>query len=352
MLDKIRKFWEAIYFPIKDKVKNPYALMVEEPSFDTVPSKPSRKKQEECLVLLNSEARANDGSDTTVTEGLSSDLSTQNVPKSTLDKDKHKYIILDDEEAWNRFFVLQNDPSANTTNKRKPEPYVHKDSDGTYKYTTRGENKYKGKDIRGRVAECIKQEISENAKNNTVKFIRLKEAKFASMNENGIVEPSVRIMLGDNSKEINMVDILGGDMCKKCHVRAVTLMLPTDDQSEKRGIRCRIDNDGKRIYEVANGSYEMTLKWYVEGKECKVKILISDDGSIKLVEGNGITEEQLLAHREVKVGRQYELKSLHEALASQLQQKSAETTQVFPHLTNINMPPQQQASTAQAKQVK
>ncbi|MDR2548531.1 MAG: hypothetical protein LBC34_03525 [Rickettsiales bacterium] len=156
-------------------------------------------------------------------------------------------------------------PSTNTTNKRKLEPYVHKDSDGTYKYTTRGENKYKGKDIRGKVAECIKQEISENAKNNTVKFIRLKEAKFASMNENGIVEPSVRIMLGDNSKEINMVDILSSDVCKKCHVRAVTLMPPTDDQSEKRGIRCRIDNDGKRIYEVANGSYEMTLKWYVEG---------------------------------------------------------------------------------------
>ncbi|MDR2548532.1 MAG: hypothetical protein LBC34_03530 [Rickettsiales bacterium] len=85
--------------------------------------------------------------------------------------------------------------------------------------------------------------------------------------------------------------------------------------------------------------------------ECKVRILISDDGSIKLVEGNGVTEEQLLTHKEVKVGRQYELKSLHEALASQLQQtqpESTETVKVLPQLTNINTP-QQQAPAAQAK---
>ncbi|MCA4775067.1 hypothetical protein IHO40_02975 [Wolbachia endosymbiont of Mansonella ozzardi] len=280
-------------------------------------------------------------------------LNVQSVPKSTLNKDENKYVVLDDEKAWNKFFALQNDPSTNTTNKRKPEPYVHKDNDGAYKYTTRGKNKYKGKDIRGKVAECIKQEISENAKNNTVKFIRLKEAKFASMNENGIVEPSVRVMLGDNSKEINMVDILSGDMCKKCHVRAITLMLPTDNQSEKRGIRCRIDNDGKRIYEVANGSYQMALKWYVEGKECKVKILISDDGSIKLVEGNDVTKEQLLAHREVKVGRQYEAKFLYEALASQLQQKSSESIKVWQQpstgVTDVDIPQQHQTPAIQAK---
>ncbi|MDR2609346.1 MAG: hypothetical protein LBC06_01990 [Rickettsiales bacterium] len=74
---------------------------------------------------------------TAATEGLSGDLSTQDIPKLISDKDKHKYIILDDEEVWNRFFALQNNPSTNTTNKRKPEPYVHKDSDGTYKYTLR-----------------------------------------------------------------------------------------------------------------------------------------------------------------------------------------------------------------------
>jgi hypothetical protein len=263
----------------------------------------------------------------------------QNIPKLTSNKDKHKYVVLDNEEAWKKFFALQNNPSTNITNKRKPKPYIHKDSDGIYKYTTQGENKYKGKDIRGKIAEQIKREISESAKNNTIKFIRLKEAKFASMNENGIVEPSVRIMLDGNSKEINMVDILGGDMCKRCRVRAVTLLLPTDDQSEKRGIRCRIDNNGRRIYEVANGSYEMTLKWFVEGKECKIRILISDDGSIKLIEGNGVTEEQLHAHQEVKVGKQYELKFLHEALASQLPQtqlqQSSETVKVLPQPSQV-----------------
>ncbi|WP_265036415.1 hypothetical protein [Wolbachia endosymbiont (group A) of Anomoia purmunda] len=40
--------------------------------------------------------------------------------------------------------------------------------------------------------------------------------------------------------------------------------------------------------------------------------------------------EQLAAHKEVKVGRQYEAKPLHEALASQLQQKSSEAVKVLP----------------------
>ncbi|KAM3723333.1 putative nicotinate-nucleotide adenylyltransferase [Dirofilaria immitis] len=60
---------------------------------------------------------------------------------------------------------------------------------------------------------------------------------------------ALKVMLDDNSKEINMVDILSGGMCKKCHVRAITLMLSTDNRSEKIGICCRIDNDERRIYE-------------------------------------------------------------------------------------------------------
>ncbi|WP_265021813.1 hypothetical protein [Wolbachia endosymbiont (group A) of Icerya purchasi] len=107
---------------------------------------------------------------------------------------------------------------------------------------------------------------------------------------------------------------------------AITLLLP---QSKARGLRCRVDKHGTRIYEVANGSYEMTLKWNAQGKECNIKISIHDDGSIKLIEGNGVTMEQLAAHKEVKVGRQYEAKPLHEALAPQLRQKSSEAVKIL-----------------------
>ncbi|GFR24542.1 putative 3-methyladenine DNA glycosylase [Trichonephila clavata] len=41
---------------------------------------------------------------------------------------------------------------------------------------------------------------------------------------------------------------------------------------------------------------------------------------LRLLESNGITEEQLRANKEVKVGKRREPKSLHEALASQLPQ--------------------------------
>ncbi|CAG5057258.1 unnamed protein product [Parnassius apollo] len=111
--------------------------------------------------------------------------------------------------------------------------------------------------------------------------------------------------------------ILNNDLCKQYGVKAITLLLP---QSKASGLRCRVDEHETRIYEVANGSYQMTLKWNAQGKECNIKINIHDNGSVELLESNSVTEEQLRANKEVIIGRQYEAKPLHEALASQLQQ--------------------------------
>lgn len=248
---------------------------------------------------------------------------TKNVPKSTLDENVPKCVTLDNEEEWNKFFIVQNNTSTNTTNKKKPKPYIHKDSNGICTYTARDENKYGGKNIIGKIAEQIKEEISKNIENNDIEFIKLKESK----NEDNIIEPAVRIAIGSNTKEISMSDILNNDLCKQYGVKAITLLLP---QSKARGLRCRVDGHGTRIYEVANGSYQMTLKWNAQGKECNIKINIHDNGSVELLESNGVTEEQLRANKEVKIGRQYEAKPLHEALASQLQQKSSEAVKVLP----------------------
>ncbi|APR98198.1 hypothetical protein [Wolbachia endosymbiont of Folsomia candida] len=238
-----------------------------------------------------------------------------------------KCVNLDDEEKWKNFFISQNNPSTNTTNKVSTKPHIHKNSDGMYRYTAE-ENKYNGKEIIGKVVEQIKEEISKNIKNNTAKSIKVKESK----NEDNSVKPVIRVVLSDNAKEINMTDLLNGDVCKRYNVRTITFCLP--DKSNTRGIRLRIDENGVKIYEVANGSYQMTLKWYVEGKECNIKINIHDNGRVELVEGKGVTPEQLAANN-VRVGRQYEAKPLHEALGSQLQ-KNSETLKVSqPPLTNL-----------------
>ncbi|MGL9759656.1 MAG: hypothetical protein ACR5LA_13535 [Wolbachia sp.] len=43
----------------------------------------------------------------------------------------------------------------------------------------------------------------------------------------------------------------------------------------------------------------MTLKWNAQGKECNIKINIHDNGSVELLESNGVTEEQLRANKEL-----------------------------------------------------
>ncbi len=236
-------------------------------------------------------------------------LDTQNVSGSTPNEDKRRYVTLDDEETWKKFFVDQNNPSTNITNKVIVEPHVHKNSDGMYRYTAE-ETKYHGREIVGKAAKQIEEEISKNI---DAKLIKLRETK----NIDNSVKPVIRVVLNDYTKEVNLHDILSGNMCKKYDVKTVTLLLP--DQ-KTRGLRCQIDEHGTRIYEVANGSYQMTLKWNAQGKECNIKINIHDNGSVELLESNGVTEEQLRANKEVKIGRQYEAKPLHEALASQLPQ--------------------------------
>ncbi|WP_246484124.1 hypothetical protein [Wolbachia endosymbiont of Drosophila yakuba] len=62
---------------------------------------------------------------------------TKNVPKSTLDENVPKYVTLNNAEEWNEFFIMQNNTSTNTTNKKKPKPYIHKDSNGICTYTAR-----------------------------------------------------------------------------------------------------------------------------------------------------------------------------------------------------------------------
>ncbi|WP_395461442.1 hypothetical protein [Wolbachia endosymbiont (group A) of Therophilus tumidulus] len=96
--------------------------------------------------------------------GTSSNLNISSSDNNPISDTKNvpKYVTLNNEEEWNEFFIMQNNTSTNITNKKKPKPYIHKDSNGIYTYTARDENKYGGKNIIGKVAEQIKEAISKS----------------------------------------------------------------------------------------------------------------------------------------------------------------------------------------------
>ncbi|AZU37493.1 hypothetical protein BBB02_02840 [Wolbachia endosymbiont of Bemisia tabaci] len=302
MLDHIKKLLWATTVPDNEsRVKNSHTHIVEKPSFGDAASKLSKEERsEEHLVLLKGKGNS---SGTTVTEGSSS------IQNAASGKNKREYIKLDSDEEWDKFFELQNDPDTNTTNK---EPFSPK----------KGESHYHGKEIVGKIADQIKAEIS---KVYTIESIMIKEGK----REENIVYPTVRVVLHANKEGVDIAKLLGGSICKEYGVRTITFCHP--NQEKKRGACCYINNDSdneERVYEIISGLYEMTLKWYVDGKECKIKVNIDGKKGVTLLEHNGVTAEQLRANKEVKIGKRREPKSLYEALASQLQQKSSESITV------------------------
>ncbi|MDD9332030.1 MAG: hypothetical protein PV340_05505 [Wolbachia sp.] len=215
------------------------------------------------------------------------------------------------------------------------------------------ENKNRGRYLIGKILEETEQELAKHIKKiegtegNALRSVQLMVRSPVRTMLNA------RIVLNDNTQEINISNFLTSSFCKDRKITAITLLLPGD---EKRGIRGRIDENGTKIYEVANGSYQMTLKWYVEEKECNIKISISDDGSVKFIERNGVTKEQLAANN-VKVGKQYEAKFLDEALASQIEEKlsheapveSSETVEVLSSLQQTSTPQKHKAPDAIGK---
>lgn len=195
---------------------------------------------------------------------------------------------------------------------------------GTHLYETgkvHDMNYYPSTAITGFISKEIEKAISKETKNDDVKFLCLEE----NIDEDAVPFPTIKIECPKTKKEINLKDLLDNDICKKRDVRAITLC--NSDKDKTRGIRLFVCEDGTRIYEVANGSYEMALRWHVEGKECKVKVLIHGDKPVELIESNGVTDEQLRAHKEVELGPQCKVKPLYEALAPQLQQAQLKSSE-------------------------
>ncbi|WP_264705116.1 hypothetical protein [Wolbachia endosymbiont (group A) of Gymnosoma rotundatum] len=108
------------------------------------------------------------------------------------------------------------------------------------------------------------------------------------------------ITLGDNKKEFKISEFLNSDFCEKNGISGFST-LHSDGKSGMHGFVA--EEEGKKIrhYVVTDGSYEMTLNWYVNGEKCTIKVNIDKEG-VKLIEGNGVTEDQLKANKDVKIG--------------------------------------------------
>ncbi|WP_265021380.1 hypothetical protein [Wolbachia endosymbiont (group A) of Icerya purchasi] len=108
------------------------------------------------------------------------------------------------------------------------------------------------------------------------------------------------ITLGDNKKEFKISEFLNSDFCEKNEISGFST-LHSDGKSGMHGFVA--EEEGKKIrhYVVTDGSYEMTLKWYAEGKECKIKIKIDANG-VDLVKGDDFSLERLEVNRDVKIG--------------------------------------------------
>lgn len=154
--------------------------------------------------------------------------------------------------------------------------------------------------------ECNKtarQELEDKAKEELNKYIT------SANNINDDVEDKkvsiygnhASITLEDNKKEFKISEFLNSDFCQKNGISGFST-LHSDGKSGMHGFVA--EEGGKKIrhYVVTDGSYEMTLNWHDKnGKKCTIKIKIDKDG-VDLTERNGVTEEQLKANTDVKIG--------------------------------------------------
>ncbi|WP_065106745.1 hypothetical protein [Wolbachia endosymbiont of Nomada ferruginata] len=108
------------------------------------------------------------------------------------------------------------------------------------------------------------------------------------------------ITLEDNKKEFKISEFLNSDFCEKNEISGFST-LHSDGKSGMHGFVAKEEGKKIRHYVVTDGSYEMTLKWYAEGKECKIKIKIDANG-VDLVKGDDFSLERLEVNRDVKIG--------------------------------------------------
>ncbi|WP_265032754.1 hypothetical protein [Wolbachia endosymbiont (group A) of Sicus ferrugineus] len=170
------------------------------------------------------------------------------------------------------------------------------------------EDKDKNKACGVILQECDKtarQELEDKAKEELNKYI----TNANNINDNvkdkkvSIYGNHASITLEDNKKEFKISEFLNSDFCQKNGISGFST-LHSDGKSGMHGFVA--EEGGKKIrhYVVTDGSYEMTLNWYVNGEKCTIKVNIDKEG-VDLIEPNSVTEQlkkQLEVNKDVKIG--------------------------------------------------
>ncbi|NUX01428.1 hypothetical protein GO685_02780 [Wolbachia endosymbiont of Madathamugadia hiepei] len=184
-------------------------------------------------------------------------------------------------------------------------------------YWDEDENKNKACEVILQECDKIKkaaQKLGDRAKRKLESEVREKLKDYI---EGGVKEDGVKIYgnhasitLEDNKKEFKISEFLNSDFCQKNGIFGFST-LHSDGKSGIHGFVAEEGGRKIRHYVVIDGSYEMTLNWYVNGEKCTVTININANGSVERIGGHSVSEEQLQANKDVKIGNLY----LYEVLA-------------------------------------
>lgn len=184
-------------------------------------------------------------------------------------------------------------------------------------YWDEDENKNKAYEVILQECDKIKkaaQKLEDKAKQ---KLQEKAEKELSQYIEGGVKKDGVKIygnhasiMLEDNKKEFKISEFLNSDFCQKNGISGSST-LHSNGKSGMHGFVAEEGGRKIRHYVVTDGSYEMTLNWYVNGEKCTVTININADGSVERIGGHSVSEEQLRANKDVKIGNLY----LYEVLA-------------------------------------
>lgn len=143
---------------------------------------------------------------------------------------------------------------------------------------------------------------------NNVKEARLELQDKAKKVLNGYIESGVEtvsiygscaeVKLGANKNKFKVSEFLNSNFCQDNGI----LGFSTLHSNGKNGMHGFVSEEGIRHYVVTDGAYEMTLNWCDEdGKKCTIIINIDANG-IELIERNSVTDDQLKANKDVKIG--------------------------------------------------
>ncbi|MGX9892534.1 hypothetical protein [Wolbachia endosymbiont of Protocalliphora sialia] len=143
---------------------------------------------------------------------------------------------------------------------------------------------------------------------NNVKEARLELQDKAKKVLNGYIESGVEtvsiygscaeVKLGANKNKFKVSEFLNSNFCQDNGISGFSTL----HSNGKNGMHGFVSEEGIRHYVVTDGAYEMTLNWCDEdGKKCTIIINIDANG-IELIERNRVTDDQLKANKNVKIG--------------------------------------------------